>query len=42
MFGSDGPGADPIRAAEQILALKLTDQEKQMILADNAKRVIKI
>lgn len=42
MFGSDAPNFDPKTQVEEILGLDLTEQEKQMILARNAKRILKI
>jgi predicted TIM-barrel fold metal-dependent hydrolase len=42
MFGTDGP-AVPIEPQMQVfLRLPLTDDERQMILAENAKRILKI
>jgi predicted TIM-barrel fold metal-dependent hydrolase len=42
MFGSDFPGIAPQPQLEQILRLPLTDAEKRMILAENARRILKI
>ena len=42
MFGSDGSHWEVLPQLEEILALDLTEQEKQMILAENAKRILKI
>ncbi len=42
MFGSDGPRFLFQPEAEQILSLDLTDGEKAMILAENAKRIYRI
>lgn len=42
MFGTDGPGPIFQPCVEQILRLDLTDEEKRMILAENAKRIYKI
>lgn len=43
IFGSDAPRSfDPVSAAEEILTLDLTDDEKKMILAENAKRIYRI
>ena len=42
MFGSDFPGIAPQPQLEQILRLPLTDEEKRMILAENARRILKI
>ena len=42
LFGSDGPRFLLQPQLEQILALGLTDDERQMILAGNAKRVYRI
>lgn len=42
MFGSDGPSRMVQPYLEQILRLDLTDQEKRMILAENARRIYKI
>ena len=42
LFGSDGPRFLLQPQLEQILALDLTDDERQMILAGNAKRVYRI
>ncbi len=37
LFGSDGPSMDPRRAAEQLVSLDLTDDEKEQILSRNAR-----
>lgn len=42
MFGSDGPSSGPVDLVEQILRLDLSTREKGMILAENAKRILKI
>ncbi|MBI2859693.1 MAG: amidohydrolase [Chloroflexi bacterium] len=42
MFGSDGPRVMVQPIAEQILGLNLTDDEKRMIVAENAKRIYKL
>ena len=39
MFGTDGPSVMPQPYIEQVLRLGLTDDEKQAILADNARRI---
>lgn len=39
LFGTDFPAIAPMPQLEQILRMRLTDKEKQAILADNAKRV---
>ena len=41
-FGTDFPALAPQPQLEQILRLPLTDEEKQMILAGNAKRVLRL
>ncbi|MEX2445740.1 MAG: amidohydrolase family protein [Dehalococcoidia bacterium] len=38
MFGTDGPGADVRACIRQIMGLDLTDEEKEDILAKNARR----
>lgn len=42
LFGTDFPGLAPQPQIEQILRLPLADDEKQMILAGNAKRLLDI
>ncbi len=42
MFGSDSPGIARQPQVEQIMRLPLTDEEKRMILAGNARRILKI
>jgi predicted TIM-barrel fold metal-dependent hydrolase len=42
MFGSDGPHVMLQPYLEQFLRLDLTDNERQLILADNAKRIYRI
>ncbi|MFC2005876.1 amidohydrolase family protein [Chloroflexota bacterium] len=42
MFGTDGPRRMAQPLIEQILRLNLTEEEKRMILAENAKRIYKI
>lgn len=42
MFGTDFPGLAFQPQVEQLLRLPLTDEEKKMILADNAKRILRI
>lgn len=42
MFGSDGPRFLLQPQLEQIIGLDLTDDERQMILADNARRIYRI
>ena len=42
MFGSDFPWYDPIQAMEQLLRLSLTEQEKRLLLAENAIRIYKL
>jgi len=39
MWGTDGPGIMARPGIEQVLRLELTDEEKRMILAENAKRI---
>ena len=41
MFGTDFPGIPFLPQLEQILRLPLTDEEKRMILSDNAKRILR-
>jgi predicted TIM-barrel fold metal-dependent hydrolase len=40
MFGSDYPWIDPAGDVERIRSLPLTDEEKRMILGENAARVL--
>jgi predicted TIM-barrel fold metal-dependent hydrolase len=42
MFGSDGPALDRMPQLEQILRIPLNNQEKRMILSENAKRILHI
>lgn len=42
MWGTDGPAVVVQPLIEQTLRLDLTDEEKRMILAENAKRIYKI
>ena len=42
MFGSDYPWYDPIRDAQRVMALPLTNEEKRLILGENAKRILKL
>jgi predicted TIM-barrel fold metal-dependent hydrolase len=42
MFGTDFPGLPFQPQVEQVLRLSLTDEEKKMILAENAKRLLRI
>jgi len=42
LFGTDFPGIPPQPQLEQILRLPLTDKEKRLILAENAKRILHI
>ena len=42
MFGSDAPAIPFQPQLEQILRLPLSDEEKRMILSDNAKRILHI
>lgn len=42
MFGTDLPGIPLQPQLEQILRLPLTDEEKRMILAGNARRILRI
>lgn len=42
MYGSDFPGIAPQPQLEQIMRLPLTDGEKRMILAENARRILRI
>lgn len=42
MFGSDGPSLPFQLQLEQLLRLPLTDDEKRLILAENAKRIYRI
>lgn len=43
MFGSDAPRSfDMVSQVEEMLALDLTEAEKRMVLAENAKRILKI
>ena len=37
LFGSDGPGLDPMDTARQVVALDLTDGEKERIFSRNAR-----
>jgi predicted TIM-barrel fold metal-dependent hydrolase len=42
LFGTDFPPISSLPQLEQILRLPLSDEEKQMILADNSKRILRI
>jgi len=42
MFGTDYPWYDPIRDSQRIISMPLTDDEKRLILSENAKRILKI
>ncbi len=42
MFATDMPGAIPQPQIDQMFRLPLTDEEKRMILSENAKRILKI
>lgn len=42
MFGTDGPAVSIEPQMEAMLRMPLTDAEKRMILAENAKRILKI
>jgi predicted TIM-barrel fold metal-dependent hydrolase len=42
LFGTDFPALAPQPQIEQIIRLSLTDEEKQKVLAGNAKRVYNI
>jgi predicted TIM-barrel fold metal-dependent hydrolase len=42
MFGTDFPGVAWQPQVEQILRLPLTDQERRLILAENAKNILKV
>ena len=42
IFGTDFPGIEPQSQLEQIMRLPLTDEEKRMILAENARRILRI
>jgi predicted TIM-barrel fold metal-dependent hydrolase len=39
LFGTDGPSVMPQPYVEQVLRLDLTDDERRLLLADNAKRL---
>ncbi len=42
LFGSDWPWGHPLRDADRIRRLPLTDDEKRLILRDNARRVLRL
>ena len=42
MFGTDFPAIAPQPQLEQLLRLPLSDEEKQMVLSENAKRILRI
>ena len=42
MFGTDFPALPPQPQLEQLLRIPLTDEEKRMILSENAKRILRI
>lgn len=42
MFGTDGPAVPIEPQMEAFLRMPLTDAERRMILAENAKRILKI
>jgi len=42
MFGTDYPWYDPIRDSRRVISMALTDDEKRLILSENAKRILKI
>ncbi|MEE9400347.1 MAG: amidohydrolase family protein [Dehalococcoidales bacterium] len=42
MFGTDSPAIAPQPQLEQILRLPLSDEEKKLILSENAKRILHI
>ncbi len=41
-FGTDYPMWDPKKEVEKFMALELTEEERQLILAGNAQRVLKV
>ena len=42
MFGTDFPGLDPQPQLEQLLRIPFSDEERKLILAENAKRILGI
>jgi len=42
LFGSDFPWYEPAQAAQALLGLKLSQEEKRLILGENARRVFKL
>ena len=42
MFGSDFPWFDPAEALEKALELELSEEEKQLLLAENAVRIFRL
>ncbi len=42
LFGTDFPALEPQPQIEQLIRMPLTDEEKRMILAENAKRVLRL
>ena len=42
MFGSDFPFFDPVTAVERFFKLDFSEQEKRLILADNAIRIYRL
>ena len=41
-YGTDYPMWDPKKEVEKFMALELTEEERQLILAGNAQRVLKV
>jgi len=42
MFGTDFPGLEPQPQLEQMLRIPFSDEEKKMLFADNAKRILRV
>jgi len=42
MFSSDYHWFDPISGIQRLLRLKLSDEERRLILGENARRVYKL
>jgi len=42
LFGTDMPALEPIPQLEQMLRMPFTDDEKQMIFSENAKRILRL
>ena len=42
LFGTDSPWSDPVQQMEYIRSLELSEEDKRLVLGENARRLLKL